>query len=324
MARRAISDQLDAALDAMLARPGAATPAAEPEIAALLPLATELCDLPSPAFRARLKSALERRVSMTATATATQPVQGMQSVTPYLVAPDAPELVDFVKQAFDAQELGRAMGSAGGMHCDLRIGGVNLMIGGGFAYQGPSKLASLHLYVPDADAQYQRALAAGATSLYPPDNKPYGDREAGILDRSGNRWFIGTHKAGPTHIPEGLGPLTAGLQVIGAAAMIEFLQRAFHAETVQRFEATPGTVVHAKLRLGNSIIELGEAHGPWQPLPAMFYFRVADADTVYQQALAAGATSIHEPRQQPYGERVGGVKDPFGNEWYLATPVSKG
>ncbi len=66
---------------------------------------------------------------------------------------------------------------------------------------------------------------------------------------------------------------------------------------------------------------MGEAHGKYRPLQSMFYLYVPDCDSVYRRALAAGATSIAEPQDHPYGDRSGGVQDPFGNQWYIATHI---
>jgi PhnB protein len=78
---------------------------------------------------------------------------------------------------------------------------------------------------------------------------------------------------------------------------------------------------HAKIRIGDSIIEMGEAHGQWQPMPTALYMYVPDVDAVYNRALEAGATSLSVPVDQPYGYRNAGVEDPFGNRWFIATPV---
>jgi len=69
------------------------------------------------------------------------------------------------------------------------------------------------------------------------------------------------------------------------------------------------------------IIEMGEAHGQWQPMPTAIYMFVPDADAVYRRALEAGAASLWEPTDQPYGDRSGAVTDPFGNTWYIATHI---
>jgi len=78
---------------------------------------------------------------------------------------------------------------------------------------------------------------------------------------------------------------------------------------------------HATLQIGTSHLEMGEAQGPYQPMKSMFYLYVPDADAAYRRALVAGATSLHEPADQPYGDRSAAVKDVFGNIWYVATHV---
>jgi len=66
---------------------------------------------------------------------------------------------------------------------------------------------------------------------------------------------------------------------------------------------------------------MGEAHGPYQPMPTMFYLYVPDVDAMYSRALHAGATSAGEPADQPYGDRTASVKDAIGNQWYIATHI---
>jgi PhnB protein len=103
--------------------------------------------------------------------------------------------------------------------------------------------------------------------------------------------------------------------------MIDFLKQAFGAEEQSRHQSPEGVIHHATVRIGDSMIEMGEAHGPWQPMPATFYLYVDDVDAWYQRAMEAGAMSRGEPADQPYGDRVGGVADPFENIWYLSTPI---
>jgi len=86
--------------------------------------------------------------------------------------------------------------------------------------------------------------------------------------------------------------------------------------------APDGTVVHAKVKLSDAVIEMGEAHGEYRPMPAMFYVYVDDVDASYRRALTAGATSLEAPARQPYGEWRAGVHDPFDNQWYLAAPAT--
>jgi PhnB protein len=66
---------------------------------------------------------------------------------------------------------------------------------------------------------------------------------------------------------------------------------------------------------------MGEAHGPYKPMPTMFYLYVPNVDASYSRALNAGGISADEPADQPYGDRTASVKDPFGNQWYIATHI---
>ena len=103
--------------------------------------------------------------------------------------------------------------------------------------------------------------------------------------------------------------------------MIAFLQKAFGAQEVYRAQSPDGVVHHAQVRIGDSVIGMGEAHGPYQPVPATLHLYVPDADALYDRALRAGANSIQPVSDQPYGDRSGGVTDPFGNRWFIATHI---
>ncbi len=312
-------DRLADALEALLADPGSPRPAAEPELSELVGIANDLRNLPRAAFRAQLRADLLRRAVMTTTTAATQP--GIRTVIPYLAVPPAVELIDFVKRAFGAQELLRTTGSAGGVHAEVLIGDSRLMIGGGGAWSGAPTPTGLHLYVPNTDQVYQAALEAGAESLYAPTDQPYGDREASVRDLAGNHWYIATRQAGG-HVQAGLGTVTPFLHPRGAPALLEFMKQAFAAEELAIHRGPEDTIVHAMVRVGGSVIEMGEAHGEWGPMPTMFYLYVDDVDAWYRRALAAGATSEEAPALQPYGERRAAVRDAHDNQWYLAAPVS--
>jgi uncharacterized glyoxalase superfamily protein PhnB len=332
MSEQFLSDQLDETIDAIIARREPAASAGDDRLVAdLTSLALELCGLPRESFKSNLKATLRRSTTMTTTGTAVEPElsqdpknlrPGYQTITPYLTVRRAEQLVEFVKQVFGGTEVFRTTGSAGGLHAEVTIGDSKLMIGG---YENvEEKPTALHLYVPDADAVYQRALAAGATSLEEPVDQFYGDREAGVKDPTGNVWWIATHKLGAaeTYIPAGLSPVTPFLHPVGAAALIEFMKEAFQAEEISREASPEGMIHHAMVRIGDSMIEMGEAHGELaQPMPPALYMYVADLDATYERALKAGATSLQPPTVQGYGDRTAWVKDAWDNIWYLAAPV---
>ena len=246
--------------------------------------------------------------------------EGFHSVTPYMSVEKAPELVEFVKQAFGATEIFRTTGSAGGMHAEVRIGESMLMIGGGPGIK--ESPTAIHLYLPDVDTVYERALQAGATSLFAPADQEYGERSGAVQDPTGNRWYIATAFE-TTEWPKELRTVTLYFHPIGAPGLIEFLKNAFGAEEVMRHQSEEGYVYHAKIRIGDSIVEMGEARDPSQPMPTAIYLYVEDVDAMYERAIKAGGTSVLPPTDQPYGDRNAWVNDPFGNVWYLATTIAK-
>jgi uncharacterized glyoxalase superfamily protein PhnB len=321
-----LHDRLDEALDAIIARGETSVPAAdELSLADLISLGTDLRLLPRESFKVSLKEMLIRSRTMTTTGTKSKPSSKAQrdvgqTITPYLTVKRAEQLVEFVKEVFGGVEVFRTTGSAGGLHAEVTIGESKLMIGG---YETVEEIpTALHLYVPDADAVYQRAIAAGATSLEEPVDQFYGDREAGVKDPTGNVWWIATHKLGPadTYIPEGLRSVTPFLHPVGAAALIDFMKEAFDAEEVSREQSPEGMIHHAVVRIGDSMIEMGEAHGEAQPMPPALFMNVKSLEKSYQRALNAGATSMQPPTAQSYG-LTAWVKDAWGNIWYLTAPV---
>jgi len=112
---------------------------------------------------------------------------GWHSLTPRIVTDDVAGLVEFLKRTF---------GATGDVHADrpavMRIGDSRLMVSG--VGPRPATAAFLYLYVDDADARYQRAVAEGAKSLEEPVDQPYGDRRAMVEDRWGNVWQIATYR----------------------------------------------------------------------------------------------------------------------------------
>jgi PhnB protein len=118
---------------------------------------------------------------------------GYHTITPFLLVENANELIEFLKQVFNAEEIERYPTPDGGiMHAVVQIGDSRVMLSDANE-QFPERTSMLHLYLPDVDTVYQRALAAGATSLREPVDEFYGDRSAGVLDSFGNQWWLATH-----------------------------------------------------------------------------------------------------------------------------------
>jgi uncharacterized glyoxalase superfamily protein PhnB len=126
---------------------------------------------------------------------------------------------------------------------------------------------------------------------------------------------------GAKPIPDGYHTVTPYLTIQGAAQAIEFLKTAFGAKEIYKMATPDGIVRHAEVRIGDSMVMLGEATPEFTPMPGNLYLYVEDVDRVYEKALQAGATSIREPRDEFYGDRSGGVRDAAGNMWWLATHI---
>ena len=128
---------------------------------------------------------------------------GMHQVTPHITVSDAAKAIDFYKRAFGAQEEGRSVTPAGKiMHARLAIGDSHIMLNDAFPEMGgaPAPAAdaaspyAIHLYVTDADAVFNSAVAAGAAVKMPPMDMFWGDRYSQLVDPFGYRWAIATHK----------------------------------------------------------------------------------------------------------------------------------
>jgi PhnB protein len=121
--------------------------------------------------------------------------EGYRTVTPYLLVQGAADLIEFMAAAFGAREQFRMTGVNGGVgHAEVEVGDSVIMLADSSETDRDLVMpATIHLYVPDCDAAYRAALAAGATSEREPATQFYGDRNAVVRDRWGNRWFVSTH-----------------------------------------------------------------------------------------------------------------------------------
>ena len=125
----------------------------------------------------------------------------------------------------------------------------------------------------------------------------------------------------PKPIRDGFHALTPYLFAQGASRLMEFISLAFGGEVTFRKCHPDGAVIHAEMRIGDSMLMLADATAQFGAMPTSIYLYVTDCDAVYQSALHAGGVSIFPIMTLPSGERYGGIKDPVGNIWWVATHV---
>jgi PhnB protein len=120
-------------------------------------------------------------------------------------------------------------------------------------------------------------------------------------------------------IPEGYGTVTPWLISRDSAALIRFLEAAFDAEEIpaSRMHNPDGSITHVEVRIGNSVVMLFDSHESWPETPGFFRLYLGDADATYAKAVGAGASPVTEVTELFWGDRVGRVRDPFGNIWWL-------
>jgi PhnB protein len=272
----------------------------------------------------------------------------LRSVTPYIHPIGAAKLIDFMKDAFDAEVLARHEGGGVIQHAQVRIGDSIVAMGEAHGPYGPMPPA-LHLYVPDADAVYNRALRAGAKTIYAPYDAPYGERSAGVSDPFGNVWYIATHQrevpvaqlesAAPAE-PESVrrpGHIMPFVYVDDTLAEAEFCKTVFGATETHRVTAPDGRVSHLQLAIDDTRIMLRDANTAdlaeyrarglaatphsLGASPLHLYIYVPDADMAFKRAVDLGGTIADPLEDKEWGDRCGGVQDPEGHIWYIATPL---
>jgi PhnB protein len=123
------------------------------------------------------------------------------------------------------------------------------------------------------------------------------------------------------HKPHGYSTVSPYLIVDGAARTIEFLSRVFGAVSPRQFPDASGKLRHSEVRIDDTIVMIADSAPGWPPVAAHVHVYVADVDTTHSRALEAGATSVQEPVKKDDEDKRGGVKDPGGTTWWIATKV---
>jgi PhnB protein len=285
-------------------------------------------------------------------ATLTMTENASVEITPYLAVRGAAAAIEFYRRAFGATETMRLSEPGGRLgHAEIRIGTARVMLADenpDYGVRGPEAYGgspvTIHLYVEDVDAVARRAVAAGARVLRPVEDQFYGDRSGRLQDPFGHVWIVSTRKesvepaemqrrmdalmaqagAEPAGEPavkpirEGFHAVTPYLIVRKAEALVDFVKRAFGATELLRGTGSQGGL-HCEVRIGDSVVMIGGSESMPEESPVTIYLYVPDVDAAYARALQAGGSSITAPADQPYGDRNAGVKDAFGNTWYIAT-----
>jgi PhnB protein len=126
----------------------------------------------------------------------------------------------------------------------------------------------------------------------------------------------------PRNPPKGYATVTPWIIGGDTAGLIEFLKVAFVAQELARIPNESGGIAHAEVRIGDSVVMMFDARPGWPETPAFMRLYFDDADEVFRRTVRAGATVVTEMTELAFGERVGRVRDPFGNIWWLHTRIA--
>ena len=123
--------------------------------------------------------------------------------------------------------------------------------------------------------------------------------------------------------PDQYSTVSPYLIAAGAQKVIDFLKKAFGASELRRFDMPDGSIMHAEVRIGDTVVMIGDAGQDWPAAPAHIHVYVEDVDATFDRALDAGGVLVQRPQRKDQDpDRRGGVKDPAGNTWWIATQVT--
>ncbi len=122
--------------------------------------------------------------------------------------------------------------------------------------------------------------------------------------------------------PQGYSTVSVYIVAQGAQRVMDLLNKTFDASDLRRFDGPDGRIVHAELRIDDTVVMIAEAGGNYPAFPVWLHVYVQDVDATYKKALAAGAVSVQEPVQKPGDpDRRGAFQDPCGNTWWISTQL---
>ncbi|MGH8726964.1 MAG: VOC family protein [Burkholderiales bacterium] len=121
--------------------------------------------------------------------------------------------------------------------------------------------------------------------------------------------------------PNNYSTVSPYLIVDGANGTIEFLVKVFGAVELRRFPDAAGKLMHAEVRIDDTVVMIADGGEGWSPVPSYVHVYVKDVDATYRRALEAGAASVQEPVKKEDEDKRGGVKDAGGTTWWIATKV---
>jgi uncharacterized glyoxalase superfamily protein PhnB len=123
------------------------------------------------------------------------------------------------------------------------------------------------------------------------------------------------------HQPAGYPTVSAYVMAEGADRVVDFVTGVLGGEMVMRMSRDDGSLMHGSLRISDSVVMLSDATSEFPGFPIWLHVYVPDVDATYRAALLQGATSVQEPSEKGDGDRRGGVNDPAGNIWWIATHI---
>lgn len=180
----------------------------------------------------------------------------------------------------------------------------------------------LQLAVDDLSSFYADLKEKGA-SFRNEITEGKGGKQVLLQDPSGNliELFESARKKSVQPIPEGFHTVTPYILADDATGLIEFIKVAFDGEVEYMMKSDDGKIRHSTVRIGNSPIMISSGNEEYTPMPCMLHLYVKDVDSIYKQAVNAGGQSLREPTDEFYGDRSAGIKDNWGNQWWLATHI---